>query len=203
MKNHWTLDNMPDQTGRVAIVTGANTGIGYETARALAHKGADVTLACRSREKGEAAAARIVAEAPKGRVSFAALDLADLESVRGFANAFNAATSRLDMLILNAGVMVPPESKTAQGFELQFGVNHLGHFALTGALLPLVQSTEGARIVVVSSTAAQMGEMNFDDLHFEQRGYAPWRAYARASSPTSCSPSSCSGVSRPRVLRCS
>jgi len=180
MKKKWTLEDMPDQSGRSAVVTGANTGIGYETARALAHKGAEMILACRSRDKGEAAVARIAAEDPQGSAAFAALDLADLASVRSFAAAFATAHHRLDLLILNAGVMVPPESKTAQGFELQFGVNHLGHFALTGELLPLVQSTAGARIVVVSSTAAATGEMNFDDLHFEQRGYQAWRAYGQS-----------------------
>lgn len=180
LKKKWTQNDIPDQTGRVAIVTGANTGIGYETARELAHKGAHVTLACRSREKGEAATARIAAEQPTGRVTFAPLDLADLDLVHSFAEAFTSAHDQLDLLILNAGVMVPPESKTKQGFELQFGVNHLGHFALTGALLPLVQATEGSRVVVVSSTAATQGVMDFDDLHFERRGYKPWQAYGQS-----------------------
>jgi NAD(P)-dependent dehydrogenase (short-subunit alcohol dehydrogenase family) len=108
------------------------------------------------------------------------LDLSDLRDIEAFAARFKDQHERLDLLILNAGVMVPPESKTAQGFELQFGVNHLGHFALTGALLPLVMATESSRVVVVSSTAATRGTMHFDDLHFEKRGYAPWQAYGQS-----------------------
>ena len=108
------------------------------------------------------------------------LDLADLRNIEAFATRYADQHERLDLLILNAGVMVPPKSKTAQGFELQFGVNHLGHFALTGALLSLVQATEGSRVVVLSSTAATRGIMNFDDLHFEKRGYKPWPAYGQS-----------------------
>jgi NAD(P)-dependent dehydrogenase (short-subunit alcohol dehydrogenase family) len=176
----WTFDNIPDQSGRHAIVTGANTGIGYETARMLALRGARVTLACRGREKGEAAVNRILKEFAGAAVSFEQLDLSDLKNIAAFATRYSEQHDRLDLLILNAGVMVPPESKTAQGFELQFGVNHLGHFALTGALLPLVRSTGGSRVVVVSSTAATRGVMNFDDLQFEKRGYQPWPAYGQS-----------------------
>lgn len=176
----WTFDDIPDQPGREVIVTGANTGIGFETARALARKGAHVTLACRNLDKGRPAKESILAETPDAVVSLEQLDLSDLRSVESFANRFLDQHDRLDLLILNAGVMVPPESKTAQGFELQFGVNHLGHFALTGALLPLVQATEKSRVVVVSSTAAHRGEMNFEDLQFEQRGYSPWPAYGQS-----------------------
>ena len=176
--SHWTFDNIPDQSGRTAVVTGSNTGIGFETARMLALKGAQVVLACRSADKGQAAVGRILAEAPSAQVSFLALDLADLERVAAFAQAFSERHERLDLLILNAGVMVPPASKTAQGFELQFGVNHLGHFALTGALLERVEASSG-RVVVVSSTAAQFGKMRFEDLHFEQR-YQAWPAYGQS-----------------------
>jgi NAD(P)-dependent dehydrogenase (short-subunit alcohol dehydrogenase family) len=176
----WTDDDIPAQTERTAVVTGANTGIGYETARALAHKGAHVILACRSRSKGAAAAARITAEDPRGDVAFAALDLADLDTVRAFAGELASAHERLDLLINNAGVMVPPESTTKQGFELQFGVNHLGHFALTGLLLPVLRATPGARVVTVSSAAHRMGAVNFDDLHFRERGYQPWPAYGQS-----------------------
>jgi NAD(P)-dependent dehydrogenase (short-subunit alcohol dehydrogenase family) len=176
----WTFDDIPDQAGRTAIVTGANTGIGFETARALARKGAQVTLACRSAEKGQAALDRIVEEAPDAKVALEQLDLADLRNVEAFADRFAGSHDRLDLLICNAGVMIPPASQTEQGFELQFGVNHLGHFALTGALLPLVRTTEGARIVVVSSTAATMGKMDFDDLQFEKRGYKKWPAYGQS-----------------------
>jgi NAD(P)-dependent dehydrogenase (short-subunit alcohol dehydrogenase family) len=176
----WNVNSIPDQSGRRAIVTGANTGIGLETARALAGKGAHVTLACRDLDKGQAAMQRILAESANASVSLEQLDLSDLRNVEAFAARFKDQHERLDLLILNAGVMVPPESKTAQGFELQFGVNHLGHFALTGALLPLVQATEGSRVVVVSSTAAVRGVMRFDDLQFEKRGYAPWQAYGQS-----------------------
>lgn len=176
----WTFDDIPDQTGRTAVVTGANTGIGFETARALARKGAHVTLACRNLDKGREAVERILAETADAAVSLEQLDLSDLRNIEAFATRFKDQHERLDLLILNAGVMVPPESKTAQGFELQFGVNHLGHFALTGELLPLVQATEGSRVVVVSSTAATRGAINFDDLNFEKRGYAPWHAYGQS-----------------------
>ncbi|NOX51788.1 MAG: SDR family NAD(P)-dependent oxidoreductase [Gammaproteobacteria bacterium] len=176
----WTEQDIPDQTGRDAIVTGANSGIGYETARMLAHKGAHVVLACRSAEKGEAALSKIVAEKPKGQVSFASMDLSDLESVHDFAVQFSNSHQKLDLLINNAGVMVPPESKTAQGFELQFGVNHLGHFALTGHLSKLLVQTSGARVVNLSSLAHRTGKIDFDDLNFEKRGYAPWHAYGQS-----------------------
>jgi len=178
--NAWTLEDIPNQAGRNVIVTGANTGIGFETARALVRKDAQVTLASRDLNKGRQALERILAESADAAVSLEQLDLADLRNIEAFATRFKDQHERLDLLILNAGVMVPPESKTAQGFELQFGVNHLGHFALTGALLPLVQATEGSRVVVVSSTAATRGVMHFDDLNFEKRGYAPWQAYGQS-----------------------
>ncbi len=178
--SHWKQDDIPDQTGRVAIVTGANTGIGYETARILAGKGAAVTLACRNATKADGAVERILAERPAGRAATGLLDLADLASVESFARTWREANDRLDLLILNAGVMVPPASTTAQGFELQFGVNHLGHFALTGHLLDLLRSTPGSRVVVVSSTAARGGAMNFDDLQYTARGYRPWPAYSQS-----------------------
>ncbi len=176
----WTFDNIPPQTGRTAIVTGANTGIGYETALALARKGAHVILACRDLKKAEAAVERITAERPAGSARARELDLSDLESVRRFADKFAAEHERLDLLINNAGVMVPPYSKTAQGFELQFGTNHLGHFALVAHLLPLLRRTPGARLVVVSSGVHHQGRIDFDDLDFAQRGYSPWRAYAQS-----------------------
>jgi NAD(P)-dependent dehydrogenase (short-subunit alcohol dehydrogenase family) len=176
----WTFDDIPDQTGRTAIVTGANTGIGLETARMLALKGAAVVLACRNPEKGKAAIARIEAEKPSGSATLAALDLSDLDSVAAFAEAFAAKHERLDLLINNAGVMVPPLSRTKQGFELQFGTNHLGHFALAGRLLPLVQRTASARVVVVSSTAQSFGHIDFDDLQWESRSYVPFRAYGQS-----------------------
>ena len=177
---NWTFDDIPNQSGRTAIVTGANTGIGFETARALVQSGADVTLACRNLDKARAALDRILSETPDGKARVEQLDLADLENVQAFAQRFADDNDRLDLLILNAGVMVPPESKTAQGFELQLGVNHLGHFALTGALLPLLQDTSGSRVVAVSSMAAAQGKIDFEDLHFEHRGYSPWPAYGQS-----------------------
>ncbi len=177
---HWTFDDIPDQAGRTVIVTGANSGIGFEAARALVRKGASVTLACRNPEKGRAAVDRILEEAANGDASLELLDLSDLENVSSFAERFRQQHQRLDLLILNAGVMVPPESQTRQGFELQFGVNHLGHFALTGRLLPLLTATPESRVVVVSSTAASMGKMDFEDLHFTERGYKPWPAYGQS-----------------------
>ncbi|MCB1126978.1 MAG: SDR family oxidoreductase [Verrucomicrobiae bacterium] len=176
----WTFDDIPDQSGRNAIVTGANSGIGFETAKALALKGANVTLACRSQAKGQEAVERIRGASASASVALELLDLADLPSVEAFAKRYKESHDRLDLLILNAGVMVPPASKTEQGYELQFGVNHLGHFALTGALLPLVNTTSGSRVVAVSSTAAQFGKMNFDDLQFEKRGYQAWPAYGQS-----------------------
>jgi len=136
--NHkWTANDIPDQTGRVAIVTGANSGIGYETAKALAQKGATVILACRSLAKGETAVSQIRQETPTAKLDLMQLDLSDLSSVHQFVQEFKERHTRLDLLINNAGVMVPPFTKTKDGFELQFGTNHLGHFALTGLLLLL------------------------------------------------------------------
>lgn len=176
----WTFDDIPDQSGRTAIVTGANTGLGLETARMLALKGARVVLACRNLDKGKAALARIESEQPRGSVSLAELDLGDLDSVTAFAADFAAAHERLDLLINNAGVMVPPLSRTKQGFELQFGTNHLGHFALTGRLMPLLLRTPDARVVSVSSMAQRAGRINFDDLNWERRAYNKWGAYGQS-----------------------
>jgi NAD(P)-dependent dehydrogenase (short-subunit alcohol dehydrogenase family) len=176
----WTHADIPDQSGKTAIVTGANTGIGYETARALAKKGADLILACRSQEKGEAAVQRIAAEQPRGRVEFTPLDLADLDSIRTFAGRLARQSERLHLLVNNAGVMMCPETKTRQGFELQFGVNHLGHFALTNLLLSPLRATPKARVVTVSSMAHRSGKMAFDDLHFANRGYNPRAAYTQS-----------------------
>ena len=147
--NNWTAESIPDQTGRVAIVTGANSGIGYETARALAHQGATVIMACRNQGKVEAAAQQIQYEKPKGAVEMMQLDLGDLDSVRAFADEFRRGYDRLDLLINDAGIMHPPFGKTKQDFETQFGVNHLGHFLLTNLLLN--QFAEPGRIIVVSS----------------------------------------------------
>lgn len=176
----WTFDIIPDQSNRTAIVTGANTGIGFETARALARKGAHVILACRSLEKGWRAVARVQKEAPLARVEAQALDLSNLESVRAFADAFAADHQHLDLLVNNAGVMIPPFSRTTQGFELQFGTNHLGHFALTGHLLPLLRNTAASRVVVVYSSAYRWGKIDFADLNYARRPYRPWQAYSQS-----------------------
>ena len=180
MATSWSRDDIPDQSGRIAIVTGANSGIGLEAARELARNGAHVVLACRSEAKANEAIGDIRAELPDANVEFMELDLADLDQVRQFAAAVHERFDHLDLLINNAGVMVPPESRTEQGFELQLGVNHLGHFALTGLLLDLLISTGGARIVNVSSTAHKLGRMDFDDLDFETRGYSASAAYGQS-----------------------
>ena len=178
-KKHWTFDDIPDQSGRVALVTGANSGIGYETARQLAARHAHVVMACRSLDKAEAAKARILNEVPDASVRVMPLDLSSLASVHAFAEAFLAEHDRLDLLINNAGVMVPPFSKTEEGFELQFGTNHLGHFALTGLLLPLINRTPEARIVTVSSEAHRMGKIDFENLNGE-KGYSKWPFYGQS-----------------------
>lgn len=172
----WTEAHAGDQSGRVALVTGANSGIGWETARVLASKGARVIVACRSAERGRDAVSRIEDTKPSGQVEFLHLDLADLASVREAASAFAREHERLDLLINNAGLMATPAGRTAQDFEMQFGVNHLGHFALSGLLLPRLLETPGSRIVTVSSTAHVPGKIRFHDLNWESR-YRPWPAY--------------------------
>ncbi|HVI75126.1 MAG TPA: oxidoreductase [Anaeromyxobacteraceae bacterium] len=178
--DRWTFADIPDQTDRTAIVTGANTGIGLETARMLALKGANVVLACRNLEKGKVAVEHVQSARPRGSATLAALDLSDLDSVAAFAAAFAASHERLDLLVANAGVMVPPLGRTKQGFELQLGTNHLGHFALVGRLLPLVLRTGGARVVVVSSAAQNFGRIDRDDLNWERRPYRAWAAYSQS-----------------------
>ena len=175
----WRAEQVPDQTGRVAIVTGSNSGIGFETARVLAGKGATVIMACRNLDKANPKAEEIRAAHPGCDVEVMRLDLSNLDSVREFADEFRAKHSRLDLLINNAGIMVPPYGTTAQGFETQFGVNHLGHFALTGLLLDLIVNTPGARIVTVSSVAHYMGKIDFSDLNWE-RGYKAQSAYGQS-----------------------
>jgi len=176
----WTLENMPDQSGKVAIVTGANSGIGYETALALAQKGATVVMACRNLQKANPAAGQIRQTSPAATVEVMELDLGDLESVRQFVGAFRAKYDRLDLLINNAGIMHPPYGKTAQGFETQLGVNHLGHFALTGLLLDLLIQTSPARVVTVSSSSHLFGRIDFEDLHWEKKAYKPNPAYGQS-----------------------
>ncbi len=178
-KGKWTARDMPDLTGKVAIVTGANSGIGLEAALALARKGAHVVIASRNLQKCDEAAAQIRAQTPACALEIIRLDLADLASVRGFAGAFREGHDHLHLLINNAGVMAIPYRKTADGFEMQFGTNHLGHFALTGLLLAVLLDTPGARVVTVSSGAHTMGKVHFDDLQRE-RSYRKWEAYGQS-----------------------
>lgn len=175
----WNERAVPDQTGRVAVVTGANGGLGYVVARELARKGARVVLACRSETRGNAATDRLVAEVPGARAEFARLDLADLASVREFAARL--PYEKIDLLINNAGVMAMPYGTTADGFETQFGVNHLGHFALTALLMPAVLAAPGARVVTVSSVMHFMAGIDIHDLNSERR-YRRWIAYSRSKT---------------------
>jgi NAD(P)-dependent dehydrogenase (short-subunit alcohol dehydrogenase family) len=161
------------------VVTGANSGLGLITARELARAGARVVLACRNVAKGEAARREIEAVAPGAPLELEELDLASLESVRGFAERFRSSHDGLDLLINNAGVMAPPRRQTADGFELQFGTNHLGHFALTGRLIGAMEGREDARVVTLSSTAHRTGRIAFDNLGGERR-YFRWRAYGQS-----------------------
>ena len=172
----WTCADIPDQSGRTALITGANSGLGLETARALAQRGSRVVLACRSLTKAEAACQELSANGG-GELIPLELDLADLASVRRGAAAVAEHWGAIDLLINNAGVMAPPRQLSAQGFELQFAVNHLGHFALTQQLLPMLRP--GARVVHVSSGASYFGRIAFDDLQGEQR-YDAWAAYAQS-----------------------
>jgi NAD(P)-dependent dehydrogenase (short-subunit alcohol dehydrogenase family) len=175
----WTTDQVPDQSGRTAIVTGANSGLGLIVARELARAGANVVLACRNLDKGASALAEVEAAAKDGGVTLSALDLGDLGSVRSFAEDFRAERDGLDLLINNAGVMAPPRRTTADGFELQLGTNHLGHFALTARLIDLMEGRDDARVVTVSSPAHRVGRIDFEDLQGERR-YNRWRAYGQS-----------------------
>ncbi|MDX3645367.1 oxidoreductase [Streptomyces sp. MB09-02B] len=177
----WNVRDIPDQHGRSAIVTGANSGIGYAAARELARRGAHVVLACRSAERGAAALERMSSEVPDGSVELMRLDLGDLGSVREFAAAYAQASDRLDLLVNNAGVMAVARSRTTDGFETQFGTNHLGHFALTGLLLPALLATPGARVVTVSSLMHLRANIDIDDLNSEH-GYGRWLAYGRSKT---------------------
>lgn len=175
--NKWTKDDIGDQMDRIVVVTGANSGIGFEAAKALAEKNAQVILACRNEERAEDAVQRIRGSFPGAGVSYMKLDLSDLSSVRDFSKRFSKDYGRLDILINNAGVMAPPYSKTRDGFELQFGTNHLGHFALTSLLWEKISSSGASRVVNVSSSAHKLGKINFEDLGWERRRYSKWNAY--------------------------
>ena len=178
MKQQWTAKDIADQTGKRAIVTGANSGVGFQSARELARAGAEVVLACRSAERGEAAAAKIRAEQPGARVEASVLDLSTLASVRAFAE--RASSKPLDILVNNAGISITPKREvTPDGFEKQLATNYLGHFALTGLLLPSLLRAAAPRVVSVSSLAHTRAKFFFDDLQLE-RGYNPLTAYAQS-----------------------
>lgn len=181
MSKLWTTQNIPDLIGKVVIITGANSGIGYETTKALAEKEATVIMACRNLEKAYEARHTIMHQVKNAKLHVIELDLASLVSVRTFAETFKSHHNLLHLLINNAGVMTPPFTKTAEGFELQFGANHLGHFALTGLLLQRLLATPKARIVNVSSMTHRMGTgtIHFDNLNAE-RGYNASNAYAQS-----------------------
>jgi NAD(P)-dependent dehydrogenase (short-subunit alcohol dehydrogenase family) len=176
----WTTADIPDQTGRVAVITGANTGLGYETAAALAAKGAHVVLAVRNLDKGKDAVELISKRSPNVDVALQELDLTSLESIRAAAEQLRSDYDRIDLLINNAGVMYPPKSTTKDGFELQFGTNHLGHFAFTGLLLDRLLPVAGSRVVTVSSVGHRIqADIHFDDLQWE-RSYNRVAAYGQA-----------------------
>jgi NAD(P)-dependent dehydrogenase (short-subunit alcohol dehydrogenase family) len=177
-KENWTTENIANVMNKIAVVTGGNSGIGKETARILAHKGVQVILAVRNKDRGDEAALEIRQEFPDSNVEVMKLDLSSLASVKSFADEISGKHKHLDLLINNAGVMVPPYSKTKDGFELQFGTNHLAHFALTGLLLPLLEAAKHSRIVTISSVAHLSGDLHFDDLAWEKRKYNAPRAYA-------------------------
>jgi NAD(P)-dependent dehydrogenase (short-subunit alcohol dehydrogenase family) len=175
----WTIANIPSQSGRSAVVTGTG-GLGYETALALARADAEVILAGRDPARGANSVARIKAQVPEANIRFAPLDLADLASVAAFSRRMAAEHGSLDVLVNNAGVMMPPRRRTTKdGFELQFGTNYLGHFALTGQLLPLLRAARAPRVVEVSSIAHRRASIRFEDLQWE-RGYRPWPSYGQS-----------------------
>lgn len=175
----WTTDNIPDQSGKTIIVTGANSGLGYETTLALAQKGAHVIMACRNMEKGQRAHDEVKQHAPDASLDLMKLDLGDLASVREFAAAFREKYDALDVLINNAGLMAIPRRETKDGFEMQLGVNHLGHFALTGLLLDMIINTPNSRVVTVTSGANYFGKIHFDDLQLTNN-YSRYGAYGQS-----------------------
>lgn len=181
IRKKWTYENIPNQSGRVVVITGANSGIGYQEALMLAKKGAEIVLAGRDLNKVRTAINHILMEVPYAKLDYVILDLADLDSVFRCAEEIQNNYERLDLLINNAGVMIPPFSRTKQGFELQFGTNHLGHYALTGKLLPLILKTPNSRIISMTSLAGVLGSINFNDLNYDQdRHYIKMLAYGQS-----------------------
>ncbi|MBA3379197.1 MAG: SDR family NAD(P)-dependent oxidoreductase [Chloroflexia bacterium] len=179
IRPQWTADQVPDQTGRTFVVTGANSGLGYEMTQQLARRGAHVVMAVRNLDRGQAAAARITAELPAARLDVRRIDLGDLDSVRSFADRLHADGVAIDVLVNNAGIMMPPYSRSPQGYERQFATNHLGHFALTGLLLDAISGERDPRIVTVTSFLHKMGTLDFDNLD-GARGYRGVRFYAQS-----------------------
>ncbi|MFX0090591.1 MAG: oxidoreductase [Candidatus Hodarchaeota archaeon] len=180
-KKKWTREDIPDQTGKTVIVTGANSGTGFEVTKELAGKGAHIILACRNTEKGEAAVSKIREKHPNASLRVMKLDLADLSSVKSFVKTFTSEYKQLHILCNNAGVMQTPYLKTKDGFELQLGTNHLGHFALTGLLSDILLQTEGSRVVTMSSNAYIFGRIDFDNLNWEKpKSYGSTAAYGRS-----------------------
>jgi NAD(P)-dependent dehydrogenase (short-subunit alcohol dehydrogenase family) len=179
MNQKWTQDDIPDLSGKVIVVTGANSGLGFECSKTLAAKGATLVMTARNLQKGETACQEILQEQPNAVLDLMKLDVGDLSSVRAFVAAFKEKYDRLDILLNNAGVMAIPRQETPDGFEMQLGVNHLGHFALTGLLLDVITQTPNARIHNVSSSANYMGTINFDDLMGEKK-YSRWAAYGQS-----------------------
>jgi NAD(P)-dependent dehydrogenase (short-subunit alcohol dehydrogenase family) len=177
--DQWVTTNIPPQDGKTFLVTGANSGLGFEAAKLLASRGASVLMAVRNLDKGRHAVEAICAEIPHARLELLSLDLADLASIGRFAEEVRASQSRLHALVNNAGVMAITQRNTVDGFEMQFGTNHLGHFALTGLLLPLLLRTPGSRVVTMSSGIHIIGRINFEDLQSE-KGYSDFRAYAQS-----------------------
>ena len=175
----WSVADIPDLTGKTVIITGANSGLGFEAATALAGAGAQVVLACRDQAKGRAAEEQIRATHPRAATALMPLDLSSLADIRRCADEILRAYPRIDVLMNNAGVMALPHRQTADGFEMQFGTNHLGHFALTGLLLERLRATPGGRVVTVSSGAHRMGKIRFDDPHWRS-GYSKWPAYGQS-----------------------
>ncbi len=175
----WNIKNAPSQEGKVAVVTGANSGLGFETAKALAMKGALVVMACRNMEKAEKAKSKIRSSYSDAKLITMEIDLASLKSVRKFASEYNLEHNRLDILVNNAGVMMPPYRKTEDGFELQLGANYLGHFLLTALLLRKLEAAESARVVSLASIAHRWGDIYFDDLNFEKK-YDKQKSYGQS-----------------------
>jgi len=177
----WTTENIPDLSGKVIIVTGGNSGLGFESVKAFVEKGADVILASRSMENGTKAKKEIEKASPNGKITVIQLDLMDLTSVKNFTDDFRKKYNRLDVLLNNAGIMTTPYFLTKNGFEAQMGTNHLGHFALTGLLIDVIKKTPGSRVVNVSSAAHKQGKMDFDNLLFENgKEYSPIKSYGRS-----------------------